>query len=293
MKSDEIAIILPVFNEELYIERCLSSLEKSGFSKVYIDDANSSDNTLNLIRNHKSSLKINLTTNSFQLSGFGSVKKILKRINSKWIFFMGADDLINDYPFLDIKSNERKLKNNQLYFPLIQRWSEKNNKEINIYPPQLWIDRVNKSKYNSELVSNAIDFASADILCLLVLPTTQVKWVYRNLKIDCMEGINFWIILTVLINIGPSVNVLISKKPILKKVYDKEFLTGTHHPDHKNKGKLPISKKILRRINSIFNILIFSIKYRLTPKSILMLLFKPRGKLSSDFGYTAAPLGIK
>ena len=62
MKSDEIAIILPVFNEELYIERCLSSLEKSGFSKVFIDDANSSDNTLNLIKNHKSSLKVNLTT---------------------------------------------------------------------------------------------------------------------------------------------------------------------------------------------------------------------------------------
>ena len=54
MKSDLISIIVPVYNSELYINRCLDSLLKQTYKniEIIIVDDGSKDNSLQLIKDY-------------------------------------------------------------------------------------------------------------------------------------------------------------------------------------------------------------------------------------------------
>ena len=75
--SSNISVIIMTFNEEDYIIRCLESIEKTGIKKVLIEDANSSDNTVQLIRNFKTSLEITLFTNNFRKPPYDSIYDLI------------------------------------------------------------------------------------------------------------------------------------------------------------------------------------------------------------------------
>ena len=97
MKSDLISIIVPVYNSELYINRCLDSLLKQTYKniEIIIVDDGSKDNSLQLIKgyaNKDSRIKVYTQSNQGP-----SVARNTGLDNStgKYIMFVDADDFID------------------------------------------------------------------------------------------------------------------------------------------------------------------------------------------------------
>ena len=92
-----ISIIVPVFNAEKYLKRCVESLLNQSFNKpfeiILIDDA-STDDSINILKRFKSPL-IKLISQNLNC-GPASTRNIgLKHAKGKYIFFCDADDSIS------------------------------------------------------------------------------------------------------------------------------------------------------------------------------------------------------
>ncbi len=98
MKSNlKISIIIPVFNQELYISRCLRSLlsqefNSENFEIIVIDDA-SKDNTINILSKFEGEIK--LITNN-QNKGLPYCLNIgIKAAKGNYIVRVDSDDYVN------------------------------------------------------------------------------------------------------------------------------------------------------------------------------------------------------
>ena len=92
-----ISIIVPVFNAEKYLKRCVESILNQNFNKpfeiILIDDA-STDDSINILKRFKSPI-IKLISQKFN-SGPASTRNTgLKHAKGKYIFFCDADDTIS------------------------------------------------------------------------------------------------------------------------------------------------------------------------------------------------------
>lgn len=97
MKSDLISIIVPVYNSELYINRCLDSLLKQTYKniEIIIVDDGSKDNSLQLIKGYANKdSRIKVYTQSNQ--GPSVARNTgLDNATGKYIMFVDADDFID------------------------------------------------------------------------------------------------------------------------------------------------------------------------------------------------------
>ena len=97
MKSDLISIIVPVYNSELYINRCLDSLLKQTYKniEIIIVDDGSKDNSLQLIKDYANKdSRIKVYTQSNQ--GPSVARNTgLDNSTGKYIMFVDADDFID------------------------------------------------------------------------------------------------------------------------------------------------------------------------------------------------------
>ena len=97
MKSDLISIIVPVYNSELYINRCLDSLLKQTYKniEIIIVDDGSKDNSLQLIKDYANKdSRIKIYTQSNQ--GPSVARNTgLDNATGKYIMFVDADDFID------------------------------------------------------------------------------------------------------------------------------------------------------------------------------------------------------
>ena len=91
----EISVIIPVYNREKYIEKCLESVLSQTFADIEIICINdgSSDQTLEILQtyaNKDSRFRIiNLKTNQ----GASNARNIaIKESNSPYLFFLDSDD---------------------------------------------------------------------------------------------------------------------------------------------------------------------------------------------------------
>lgn len=97
MKSDLISIIVPLYNSELYINRCLDSLLKQTYKniEIIIVDDGSKDNSLQLIKDYANKdSRIKIYTQSNQ--GPSVARNTgLDNSTGKYIMFVDADDFID------------------------------------------------------------------------------------------------------------------------------------------------------------------------------------------------------
>ena len=115
----EITIIIPTYNAEKYIIRCLDSIIKNNkFSKLIeiliINDC-STDNTINLIEAF-SKENPNIDINIINLNkniGSDNAKNIgIKKSKGKYIYFMDNDDMVNPDVLLEMYNHLEKYNNN-------------------------------------------------------------------------------------------------------------------------------------------------------------------------------------
>ena len=105
-----ISVIVPFYNSELSIKRCINSILKQDFEKTFeiimIDDA-STDNSKKIIKKQNSSLikLISLPKNSGPAAARNAGLKIAK---GEYIFFLDADDTILNNTFSTLYENAKE-----------------------------------------------------------------------------------------------------------------------------------------------------------------------------------------
>ena len=109
MKNVKFSIIIPVYNAELYIKKCLESIFKQKYDdvEIIVIDDGSTDNSINIIKEYEKKVKIisqkNMGVSSARNAGiYGAT--------GEWIIFLDADDelLFNSLKCLNeiIRTNE-------------------------------------------------------------------------------------------------------------------------------------------------------------------------------------------
>ena len=91
------SIIIPTFNADKYIEKCLHSILKQSYSdyEIIIVDGASTDSTIDITRQFTESglLKIHIEKDN---GIYDAQNKGLSYAKGDWIIFLGADDYFND-----------------------------------------------------------------------------------------------------------------------------------------------------------------------------------------------------
>ena len=112
--SATITVIIPCYNAEKYIERCLIALDKQtfkDFSVIFVDDC-SQDDTVNILENYKMKAQYDVTVlkNDVNQGPGASRNKAIAFANSKYLAFCDSDDWYDDdyleLLFQSIKENE-------------------------------------------------------------------------------------------------------------------------------------------------------------------------------------------
>ena len=93
-----ISVIVPCYNSESFIKKCIASLINQNFTKsfeiIIVDDA-SSDNTVEIIKSFNlNNINLHLLKNN---SGPAAARNIgLKKASGEYVFFLDADDSITN-----------------------------------------------------------------------------------------------------------------------------------------------------------------------------------------------------
>lgn len=108
MKKPLISVIIPVYNNEQYIEQCINSITRQTYQNLEvlcIYDENSTDNVLNILRNlekNDNRIKVFLTNSK----NVGASRNIgINNANGLYMCFLDSDDWV-DPKYIDILYNE-------------------------------------------------------------------------------------------------------------------------------------------------------------------------------------------
>lgn len=93
-----LSVIIPTFNSELTIERCLNSLAIQTYQnfEICIVDAASSDGTIENICRFRSKFKNIRILSESDRGTYDAMNKGIDLAKDEWIYFLGSDDEIHD-----------------------------------------------------------------------------------------------------------------------------------------------------------------------------------------------------
>lgn len=101
----KISVIIPVYNGELYIERCLESILNQSLKdiQIIVVDDGSEDGTLNVVKKHMSTASNIEFLHLSQNKGTGFARNIgLKHATGEYIAFLDADDWMDTNGYLEM-----------------------------------------------------------------------------------------------------------------------------------------------------------------------------------------------
>ena len=289
--SENITVIIPVFNEEKYIIKCIDSIIKTGIKKIIIEDANSQDKTIELIKNYKSNISIKLFTNNYQKMPYDSLRFLISQVNTKWYYFIGADDTLDANTFTKAASFIQK--EGTYFIPLMEFYSEIKQQSLGKFPSSEWFKRINSAKRRIDIIKTCLDFCTLDVSVLGVHKKSTISWVYKYLTLYSKEGINFWQVLTLLLENYPKTNVQTSDNVSMIKIFDQIHPSGDQHPNNKRKIRNNFLIKAIQSFRSCANIFILSIRFRFSLAETLLLLTYPRGNKVKNRKPCDAPIPIR
>lgn len=102
----KISVIIPVYNTEKYIEKCLESLAKQemqDFEVIVVNDG-STDNSENVIKNYMQSSKLNIKYLEKENGGLASARNYgVEKASGKYISFLDSDDYLDKNLFSELE----------------------------------------------------------------------------------------------------------------------------------------------------------------------------------------------
>ena len=126
MKDIKVSVIIPVYNVEKYLDKCLDSVINQTFKDIEIICINdsSSDNSLNILEDYaKLDDRISIINNKENRGGGFSRNEGLKLVKGEYISFIDADDWV-EINMLERTYNEAKRKNLDLLFFLAKNFDD-------------------------------------------------------------------------------------------------------------------------------------------------------------------------
>lgn len=116
MNISSVSIVIPAYNAEKFITRCIASIVKCNFGdyEIIIVNDGSTDSTLNVIkREAEKNNKIKIY--SIDNSGVAVARNCgIEHSSKKWITFVDADDYLNSNLIKEVQLNENIWNNNQM-----------------------------------------------------------------------------------------------------------------------------------------------------------------------------------
>lgn len=152
-----ISVIIPVYNTEKYLDKCLSSTVNQTFKdiEIIIVDDGSTDNSYEICKKYANiDNRIVLIEQSNQGQGFARNKALLKS-NGEYIFFLDSDDYLELDAF-ELLYNKAISKNSELVCSNRQRICSKTN-DILWYCEAIKVDILNSEEKISYIFSDKID----------------------------------------------------------------------------------------------------------------------------------------
>lgn len=154
-----ISVIIPVYNTEKYLDKCLSSIINQTFKdiEIFIVDDGSIDNSHEICRKYANiDNRIVLIRQSNQGQGFARNKALLKS-NGEYIFFLDSDDYLELDAF-ELLYNEAINKNSDL---VMLGWEKKDEQTNSILYkcPQINLIAINDKKDRVPYIFSSITAA--------------------------------------------------------------------------------------------------------------------------------------
>ena len=98
----DVSIIIPVYNSEFYIKRCLDSVANIKNAEIIVINDGSTDNTLEILKGYKN-IKI-INNENYGVSHSRNCG--IKEATGKYIMFVDSDDYLNTDMNIYDKNNE-------------------------------------------------------------------------------------------------------------------------------------------------------------------------------------------
>ncbi len=94
--SPRVSVIIVTLNAASHLQRCLNSIynQKYPFLDIIVIDGGSTDGTANILK--KNSGKLSYWRSEPDNGIYDAMNKALDKINSQWVYFLGADDVLFD-----------------------------------------------------------------------------------------------------------------------------------------------------------------------------------------------------
>lgn len=99
----KVSVLIPLYNQEVLIEKCLNSIPVRDDIEVVVVDDCSTDNSYNIVKEKYPYVKLLQNENN---SGVGLTRnKLLDNASGEYIFFLDSDDYLYSDVFLDLIDN--------------------------------------------------------------------------------------------------------------------------------------------------------------------------------------------
>lgn len=159
MKHPRITAIIPVLNQELYIEQCLESLNKQDVPiKVIIIDDGSTDNTQSIIKSFYSKLDIEYITQ--QNKGAGAARnKGLSIATTEFVHFLDSDDWLEKNAYRTLLTALDENQSAEFLVFLYNRYDNQTraSKKIQLFPvEENKIEISNHSKHPKRFLQTSV-----------------------------------------------------------------------------------------------------------------------------------------
>ena len=134
----KVSVIVPVYNNEEYLDKCLSSLTEQSLDDIEIICVNdgSSDSSLDILnRYEQKDNRIVVLSQENQGAG-ASRNNGIDIANGEYISFVDADDWLEENALKKLYENAVRNNSDVVLFNSVERWPDSQTKERIYIPPE-------------------------------------------------------------------------------------------------------------------------------------------------------------
>jgi glycosyltransferase involved in cell wall biosynthesis len=284
-----ISVILPVFNEELYLAQCLDSIlaQEDADFEVCISDNASTAGTWEIISRYSClDSRIKSTREEQAIYPLDNVKNALSMAVGDYIYILGGDDYLLPGFFkttLALFKDEPRL---QSVLVRMNYFSDRDGSIIATQPPQGFDTKLNTSA--SRLVNFMLHHINHDEVVLGLFKREEFIEVLNILGTYSQESAGIWLFLgSVLQGKHSEHRVRITQDVYLMKRYEKPAVNTSNYSKSAEKQHTDITSKYLaycgKSAGSVMNAIRFYKARLFSWRELLLILLAPR--FHSSFGF--------
>ena len=192
----KVSVIVPVYNNEEYLDKCLSSLIGQSLEDIEIICVNdgSVDSSLDILNNYKQKDNRIVVLSQENQGAGASRNNGIDIANGEYISFVDADDWLEENALKKLYENAVRNNSEIVLFNSVERWPDSQTKERIYIPPDDETDYDNlvfDYNYSKNLVMNAMFVVWSKIYRTSFIKENNIRIVLRLIRISsrlCNRG---------------------------------------------------------------------------------------------------------